>query len=65
MNAKTLSVIELARLAGVNYNTAYRWLWFDLLPARRIGGRWTIEREVADQFLRDRRARLDGGNVRP
>lgn len=56
---KTLSVLELARRAGVNYNTAYRWSWFGLIPAERVKGRWRIEAAQAQRFIETRAQRLE------
>lgn len=57
----TITVLELSRLAQVDLNSAYRWLWAGKMEGKKIQGKWKVERVAAERFLEERARRLRGG----
>jgi excisionase family DNA binding protein len=49
-----LSLAEAARLAGVHYQTAYRWVRSGRLPARRVAGSYRVQRGDVEALVRAR-----------
>jgi predicted site-specific integrase-resolvase len=52
--------VELANMAGVSLNMAYRWLYLKKLPAFKVMGRWAIQRRDAWAFVQKRNQRKQG-----
>ena len=48
----TVSLPEAARLLGVHYMTAYRYVRTGRLEASSVAGVWQVEREAIEHFLR-------------
>ncbi len=48
-----LSVHELAQITGFSPHTIRDWCEQDLLPAKKIGNRWRLERECAIVALKN------------
>ncbi|HEY5419161.1 MAG TPA: helix-turn-helix domain-containing protein, partial [Marmoricola sp.] len=59
-----LSLHEAADLLGVHYMTVYRRVRLGILPARKVGGTWMIDRADLERSgtarRRGRRRRADG-----
>lgn len=52
MAGPELTLHEAAELLGVHYMTAYRYVRFGLLEARKVGGTWRVEATALDEFRR-------------
>lgn len=50
-----LSILELARLLRVRYNTAYMLIREGKITASKKNGKWCITREEAERVLEERR----------
>jgi len=49
--ADHLNLKQVARLLGVHYMTAYRYVRQGRLPAEQVGGIWLVERDDLDAFV--------------
>lgn len=57
MTTSTTDALDLQSAAdqlGVHYQTAYRWVRSGRLPARRVGGKYVVERSALDGVARER-----------
>jgi excisionase family DNA binding protein len=46
-----LTIEQVAKLLQVNYNTVYRWVTKNKLPAAQIGGVWRVKRvDIESKF---------------
>lgn len=60
MNTKEeLTIRQVADLLGLNYVTVMRYIHTNKLRAIKRGGRWRIEREEYERFLREGNWRED------
>jgi excisionase family DNA binding protein len=49
-SSEFLSVIKVANLFSVNPKTIYRAIWYEKLPAYKIGRAWRIARKDLERF---------------
>jgi len=54
LERKLYKVSEFARIAGVDYETALRWVNRGYIPAIRVGQRWYIPLDVVYQMAQRR-----------
>jgi predicted site-specific integrase-resolvase len=52
--AKTISIIELAKRAGVTIQTAYHWCWLGTVKAKKVDGVWVIPESEAAKMIERR-----------
>ena len=48
----TLTIDEAAKRHNLHSNSVYRWAQRGIIPVRRIGGVWRVDRDNLEDFLR-------------
>jgi|SRR6056297_1498877 len=61
----SVGLAEAARIAGVHYQTAYRWVRTGRLPAARVGGHYRVARADLDAFVASRARSMPPPPPRP
>lgn len=49
---ETYTMVELAKVLGINYRTAYRYCKLNEIPSKKIMGKWIIPKKAVDKFLK-------------
>ena len=52
MEARWLSVDEIAAYLGIKRDTVYRWISERNLPSHKIGRLWKLQKEEIDEWVK-------------